>query len=187
MRNNSETDRNKYICTIQGQVTTLQMAFTYKKKSLKKSYQFLKCARAYLRQIQHDRIDFNNLHHTLITHHVGRIISQQKLRRFLAQHGVAMLEQCCNHWKQCRNSAATLCCAKNRRWESSRATSPGLCDLKNVSWDLRECYPPQPPLFDLYNSSDDTQPGPIIAKYLILLFHFVLDGNWWFRDRTRWG
>ena len=26
-----------------------------------------------------------------------------------------MLEQCCNHWKQCRNNVATLCCTKNRR------------------------------------------------------------------------
>ena len=39
-------------------------------------------------------------------------------RRFLAQHSVAMLEQCCNHSKQCRNNVATLCCAKNRRCES---------------------------------------------------------------------
>ena len=37
---------------------------------------------------------------------------------------VAMLEQCCNHSKQCRNNAATLCCAENRRCESSRVTSP---------------------------------------------------------------
>ena len=36
--------------------------------------------------------------------------------------------------------------------------------------DLGEYYPPQPPLFDLYNSSDHTLPDPIIAKYLILLF-----------------
>ena len=42
----------------------------------------------------------------------------------LAQHSVAMLEQCCNHSKQCRNNVATLCCAKNRRCESSRVTSP---------------------------------------------------------------
>ena len=35
-----------------------------------------------------------------------------------------MLEQCCDHPKQCRNDAATLCCAKNRRWESSRVKSP---------------------------------------------------------------
>ena len=33
-------------------------------------------------------------------------------RRFLAQHSVAMLEQCCNYSKQCRNNVATLCCAK---------------------------------------------------------------------------
>ena len=35
-----------------------------------------------------------------------------------------MLEQCCNHSKQCRNNVATLCCAKNRRCESSRVASP---------------------------------------------------------------
>ena len=38
--------------------------------------------------------------------------------RFLAQHSLAMLEQCCNHSKQCRNNVATLCYAKNRRWQS---------------------------------------------------------------------
>ena len=37
---------------------------------------------------------------------------------------VAMLEQCCNHWQQCRNNAVMLCCAKNRCCESSRVTSP---------------------------------------------------------------
>ena len=37
------------------------------------------------------------------------------LRRFFAQHSIAMLKQCCNHFKQCRNNVATLCCAKNRR------------------------------------------------------------------------
>ena len=40
-------------------------------------------------------------------------------QRFLAQHNAAMLEQCCNHSKQCRNNIATLCCARNRRCESS--------------------------------------------------------------------
>ena len=35
-----------------------------------------------------------------------------------------MLEQCCNHSKQCRNNVATLCCAKNRLCKSSRVTSP---------------------------------------------------------------
>ena len=46
-------------------------------------------------------------------------------RRFLTQHSVAMLEQCCINSKQRRNNVATLseCCAKNRRCESSRATS----------------------------------------------------------------
>ena len=32
-------------------------------------------------------------------------------RRFLSQHSAAMLEQCCNHSKQCRNNVATLCYA----------------------------------------------------------------------------
>ena len=31
-----------------------------------------------------------------------------------------MLEQCCNHWKQCRNNVATLCCAKNRRFVDTK-------------------------------------------------------------------
>ena len=35
-----------------------------------------------------------------------------------------MLEQSCNHSKQCRNNVATLCFANNRRCESSRITSP---------------------------------------------------------------
>ena len=41
-----------------------------------------------------------------------------------AQHCVAILEQCCNHSKQCRNNVATLCCAKSCRCESSRVTLP---------------------------------------------------------------
>ena len=44
-------------------------------------------------------------------------------RRFLAQHSVAISEQCCVHSKQWLNNVATLCCAKNRRWESSRVTT----------------------------------------------------------------
>ena len=42
----------------------------------------------------------------------------------LAQQTTAMLEQYCNLSKQCRNSVAGLCCAKNRRCESSCVTSP---------------------------------------------------------------
>ena len=38
------------------------------------------------------------------------------LLRFLAQHSAAMLEQCCDHWKQWRNNVATLCWAKSRRF-----------------------------------------------------------------------
>ena len=54
----------------------------------------------------------------------GHVTRDDLQRRFLAQHSVAMLEQCCNHSKQCRNNVARLCCAKNRRCESSRVTSP---------------------------------------------------------------
>ena len=39
------------------------------------------------------------------------------------QHSVAMLEQCCNHSKQCRNNAVVLFCAENRRCKSSLVTS----------------------------------------------------------------
>ena len=42
----------------------------------------------------------------------------------LAQHSFAILEQCCNHLKRCRNNVATLCGAKNRRRESSRVILP---------------------------------------------------------------
>ena len=42
----------------------------------------------------------------------------------LAQHSAVKLGECCNHWKQCRNNVATLCCAKNCRCESSSVTSP---------------------------------------------------------------
>ena len=44
--------------------------------------------------------------------------------RFLGQQSAAMLEQCCNHSKQCRNNVTTLCCAKSRCCESPRVTSP---------------------------------------------------------------
>ena len=57
-------------------------------------------------------------------HGLGDVTRDDSQRRFLAQHSVAILEQCCNHSKQCRNNVATLCCAKNRRCESSRVTSP---------------------------------------------------------------
>ena len=44
-------------------------------------------------------------------------------QRFLAQHSVAMLEQCCKDSKQCRNNFAVLCWVKNHCGESSRVTS----------------------------------------------------------------
>ena len=35
---------------------------------------------------------------------LGDVTRDDLQRRLLAQHGVAMLEQCCNYWKQCRNN-----------------------------------------------------------------------------------
>ena len=49
----------------------------------------------------------------------GGVARDDSQRLFLGQHRVAMMEQCCNHSKQCRNNAATLCCAKNHRCELS--------------------------------------------------------------------
>ena len=55
----------------------------------------------------------------------GDVTRDDLQRPFLAQHSIAMLEQCFNYSKQCRNNVdTTLCCDKNRRCESSRVTSP---------------------------------------------------------------
>ena len=42
----------------------------------------------------------------------GDVTRDYSQRRFLAQHSVAMLEQCCNYSTQCRNNFATLCALK---------------------------------------------------------------------------
>ena len=44
----------------------------------------------------------------------GDVTRDDSQRRFLVQHSVGMLEQCCNYSEQCRNNVATLCWAKNR-------------------------------------------------------------------------
>ena len=54
----------------------------------------------------------------------GDVTRNDSQQRFLAQHSVAMLEQCCNSSKQCGKNVASLCWAKNRRCESFRVTSP---------------------------------------------------------------
>ena len=54
--------------------------------------------------------------------HKGDVTRDDSRRPFLAQYIVAMLEQCCNYLKQCRNNVAKQCCAKNRRCESSHVT-----------------------------------------------------------------
>ena len=53
----------------------------------------------------------------------GDVTRDDSQQRFLAQHSVAMLEQCCKDSKQCCNNVAMLCWAKNHRGESSRVTS----------------------------------------------------------------
>ena len=52
----------------------------------------------------------------------GDVTRDDFQRRFLAQHRVQMLEQCCSLSKRCRNNVVTLCYAKNRRCKSFRVT-----------------------------------------------------------------
>ena len=59
----------------------------------------------------------------------------------LAQHCVAMLEQCCNCSKQRRNNIVMLCCAKNRRCESFRVTPPL---IKSAEQRRYPCSRPRP-------------------------------------------
>ena len=73
----------------------------------------------------------------------GDVARDDSQRRFLAQHSVAMLEQCCNHSKQFRNNVSTLCYAKNRRCESFRVTLPWdpVHANKNAgkNWRVQKC------------------------------------------------
>ena len=59
----------------------------------------------------------------------GDVTRDNSERRSLVQHSLAMLEQCCHHFKQCRSNVSTLHFAKNRRCESQRVTSPLCFDL----------------------------------------------------------
>ena len=61
-------------------------------------------------------------------------------RRLLAQHSVAMLQQCWHHSKQCRNNVATLCCAKI---VSCNITLKGLVHDNAHVWVLTvaDCFP----------------------------------------------
>ena len=65
--------------------------------------------------------NYDDFHKTI---GLSDVTGNDSQRQFLAQENVAILEQRCNHSKQCRNNDATLCCAKNHRCESSRVTSP---------------------------------------------------------------
>ena len=71
-------------------------------------------------------IRFQNKNGYVWTGPKGDVTPDNSQRRFLTQHGVAMLEQCWNYSKQCRNNVCrnNVCCAKNRRCESLRVTSP---------------------------------------------------------------
>ena len=48
----------------------------------------------------------------------GDIKQDDSKQRFLAQHRVAVLEQCCNDLKQWQNNVAILCCTKNCHCEN---------------------------------------------------------------------
>ena len=67
---------------------------------------------------------------------------QQQL--FLVQHRVGMLEQCCNHSKQCRCNVAMLHCPKNRRCELCCVTSPQVlilwCYRSNESFFAKQLH-----------------------------------------------
>ena len=77
---------------------------------------------------------FKCRHATLLPACVTTLTRDDSQRRFLAQNSAAVFEQCCNHTKQCRNNAATLCCAKNK--SSLRIVS---C---NITLKERSCASP---------------------------------------------
>ena len=52
----------------------------------------------------------------------GDVRQEDLQQQILAQHYIAMLEQCCNCSKQRRNNVVNMCCAKNSRCESFRIT-----------------------------------------------------------------
>ena len=54
-------------------------------------------------------IDFKHIHVIKLSPHVKVTLHRDdSQRRSLVQHIVAMLGQCCNYSKQCRNNVATL-------------------------------------------------------------------------------
>ena len=68
--------------------------------------------------------ELRQMYHVCLPIPKGNVTRDDSRRRPLEQHSVAMLDQCSDHSKQCRNDVAMLCCAKNRPCESSLATSP---------------------------------------------------------------
>ena len=82
------------------------------------------------------------------------------------QHSVAMLEQCCNYSKQCRNNVATLCHAKNsRRCESSRY---GKCKQATTN----------------FCSLSKLESSPQEINYKEIRLYFTLSVNWNKRDKV---
>ena len=68
----------------------------------------------------------------------GDVTRDDSQRRLLAQHSVAMLEQCCNQSKQCRNNVTTLFCAKLRIISCNITWKEG-----NLDWNWREGAAPE--------------------------------------------
>ena len=99
---------------------------------------------------------------------LGDVTQDDSQRRFSAQHWVAMVEQCCNHLKQCRNNVATLCCAKNRRCESCRVTSPLSSNdgLTSKSRHLKSEFPLDSNLIGLIS------PSRVIGQIILAGFEF---------------
>ena len=58
------------------------------------------------------RFHSNPSHEALGKDDKGDVTRDDSQRRFLAQHRIKMLEQCCSLSKRCRNNVVTLCCAK---------------------------------------------------------------------------
>ena len=74
----------------------------------------------------------------------GDVMRNGQQQLFLVQHRVGMLEQCCNHSKQCRCNVATLHCPKNRCCELSCVTSPQVlilwCYHSNESFFAKQLH-----------------------------------------------
>ena len=96
-----------------------------------------------------------------------------------------MLEQCCNHSKQCRKNVAKLCCAKNRRCESSRVTAPLVWNVIRSSTNSPTCHKAQrvsqvsPALPLVEGCGEETDDISDYCSVLELTFKLRFD-QWWY-------